>query len=114
MLLRDHPLMTYKGLRSWPPAWGDLDIRWEKNRVRGEVGTLRQVVLSRINPADRCFLHIDHEETWYMGCVLIDDHAFCTQISELAPGLLQSFYCRHRWLGSHVHALTSDRANCLT
>ena len=21
MLLRDHPLMTYKGLRSWPPAW---------------------------------------------------------------------------------------------
>ena len=82
MLLRDHPLMTYKGLRSWPPAWIWI-YGGEKNHVRGEVGTLRQVVLSRINPADRCFLHIDHEESWYMGCVLIDDHAFCTQIVNL-------------------------------
>ena len=82
MLLRDHPLMTYRGLRSWPPAW-----LWtyggKNNHVRGEVGILRKVVLSKINPADRCFLHIDHEGSSYIGCLLIADNAFCIQIVKL-------------------------------
>ena len=82
MLLRDHPLMTYRGVRSWPPAW-----LWtyggKNNHVRGEVGILREVVLSKINPADRCFLHIDHEGSSYIGCLLIADHAFCAQIVNL-------------------------------
>ena len=74
--------MTYKGLRSWPPAWIWTYGR-EKNYVRGEVGILREVVVSNINPADRCFLHIDHEGSSYIGCLLIDDHAFCIQIVKL-------------------------------
>jgi hypothetical protein len=47
MLLRDHPLMSYKGLRSWPPAW--LWMHGEENHhPRGEIGLLREVVLSKI------------------------------------------------------------------
>jgi hypothetical protein len=49
MLLRDHPQMTYKGFRGWPPAW-IWTCGGENNHVRGEVGILRQVVLSNINP----------------------------------------------------------------
>jgi hypothetical protein len=36
MLLRDHPLMSYRGLPSWPPAWtwiGGLDNK----RPQGEM-----------------------------------------------------------------------------
>ena len=55
MLLRDHPLMTFKGVRSWPP----LSIRTggaTNKHTRGEVGILEEVLLSNTNPADRCFL----------------------------------------------------------
>ena len=82
MLLRDHPLMTYRGLRSWPPAWL-WTYRGKNNHVRGEVGILREVVLSKINPADRCFLHIDDEGSSYIGCLLIADQTFCAQIVKL-------------------------------
>jgi hypothetical protein len=85
MLLRDHPLMRYKGLPSWPPAWTWID-GLEKKLLRGEIGILREVTLSNINPADRCYLYINHEGSTYLGCLLIDDHAFCSQVVELLQG----------------------------
>ena len=82
MLLRNHPLLTQRGITSWPPAWtwtaGD-----EKKEARGEIGILREVSPSHILPADRCFLHIDHEGSTYIGCLLIRDQAFCGQIVKL-------------------------------
>jgi hypothetical protein len=82
MLLRDHPLMSYKRLPSWPPVW-----TWanglENKRPRGEIGILKAVTLSNVQPADRCFLYIAHEGSTYIGCLLIDDHAFCSQIVKL-------------------------------
>src|SRR5262249_31076579 len=52
MLLRDHPLMSYKGMPSWPPAW-----TWtggvENDHPRGEVGVLEAILPSVIQPADR-------------------------------------------------------------
>jgi hypothetical protein len=85
MLLRDHPLMSYCGVPSWPPKW-----TWtggpENNHPRGEIGILREVVLSNVLPrADRCFLYIDHDGSSYIGCLLIDD-AFCSQIAKLLQG----------------------------
>lgn len=53
MLLRNHPLISYSGAPSWPPAWtwtGGLDNK----HVEGEIGILRDVLPSNIEPADRC------------------------------------------------------------
>ena len=83
MDLRDHPLMTHMGTRSWPPVWtrsGSL-----KNPVtlpRAEVGILKHVVRHDDQP-DRCFLLMAHEPDYYIGCLMFDDHAFCKLIHEL-------------------------------
>jgi len=55
----------------------------ENKRPRGEVGILDEVVLSNIRPLDRCFLYIEHEGSTYLGCLLIDDEAFCSQVANL-------------------------------
>jgi hypothetical protein len=85
MLLRDHPLMQYRGLPSWPPIWTWPD-GVENNRPRGEIGILRSVRESLVQPANRCFLYIDHEGSSYIGCLLIEDHTFCGQIVKLLKG----------------------------
>jgi hypothetical protein len=87
MLLRNHPLMRYRGLASWPPAWTWVGGA-ENKRPRGEIGVLRRVTLSVLSPADRCFLFIEHQGSSYVGCLLIDDHAFCSQIAKLLQDCL--------------------------
>jgi len=79
MLLRDHPLMRYRGVPSWPPAWIWTGGR-EHKYPKGEIGVLRRVAQSDIQPSNRCFLFIDHEESTYIGDLTVDDHAFCAQI----------------------------------
>jgi hypothetical protein len=82
MKLRRHPLMTYRGLSSWPPVWtwiGGTDNR----RPKGEIGTLKQARVSQIEPADRIFLYIEYEKASYIGCLLIDHPPFCRQIAQL-------------------------------
>ena len=77
MLLREHPLFSYHGMRSWPPFW-----TWRAGGYdrcpRGEVGILIKVEKS--SPADKCFLYIDYEGSTYIGCLLCSDHVFCSQI----------------------------------
>ena len=89
MLFRDHPLLSYRGVPSWPPAWAWIDGPENKN-PKGEIGTLTEVRLSLIEPPNRCYLVIRHEESTYMGCLLINDLSFCAQITQL----LQN-YCGH-------------------
>jgi hypothetical protein len=82
MPLRDHPLMTFRGVQSWPPVW--IWTGGTKNkRPRGEVGILEEVLLPNINPSDRCFLYISHEGSSYIGSLLIEDKAFCSQVVNL-------------------------------
>jgi hypothetical protein len=85
MQLRNHPLMTYRGVSNWPPVWtwrgGD-----ENKNVRGEVGLIRDVFLSTVEPRTRAFLIIEHEGNEYIGCLMFDDIAFCSQIRELLLG----------------------------
>jgi hypothetical protein len=83
MLLRDHPLMSFKGVSNWPPTWVWTDGLENKRPPRGDVGILKAVALSNIQPANRCFLCIEHEGSSYIGCLLFDDHAFCSQINKL-------------------------------
>ena len=90
VLLRDHPLMSYKGVPSWPPVWTWIDGREDKH-PKGEVGILKTVLLSTIQlRSNRCFLLIFFEESSYMGCLLFDDEIFCSQITKLLQG------CTHR------------------
>jgi hypothetical protein len=90
MVLRDHPLMSYKGIPNWPPAW-TWTAGEEKKSPKGEIGILKTVGLSKVEPSDRCFLHIDHEGSSYIGCLIFDDSTFCIQIAELLKN-----YCNRR------------------
>jgi len=82
MLLRDHPLLNHRGVPSWPSSWTWIS-GLDNDHPVGEIGILRDVQLSNIEPADRCFLYIDFDGASYIGCLLIDDTAFCRQIGEL-------------------------------
>lgn len=82
LALRDHPLMSYQGLRNWPPEWAWVGGQPNKH-PRGEVGVLRSVVLSPAQPPARCFLYIEHEGSSYIGCLLFDDPNFCRQVATL-------------------------------
>jgi hypothetical protein len=79
MLLRDHPLMSYRGVPSWPPTWIWLDGPRKEHPI-GELGILKSVLLSKAHQADRCFLLIFYKDSSYLGRLLFDDRAFCSQI----------------------------------
>ena len=81
MLLRDHPLMLYRRRPNWPPAW--LCTRGYGQHPKGEVGTLKAVFRSHMQPPNRCFLPISLQRSEYLGCLLFDDEAFCHQVIEL-------------------------------
>ena len=74
--------MSYHGIPSWPPAWTWIGGA-ENKKPRGEVGTLEELVLPNIRPLDRCFLYIEHEASTSLGCLLIDDEPFCSQLVNL-------------------------------
>jgi len=81
MLLRDHPLMSYRGARNWPPAWIWTDGK-ERVSARGEIGILIEVRRSVIT-TNSLFLGMRHQESEYLGCLLFDDPAFCRQIDTI-------------------------------
>jgi hypothetical protein len=82
MKLRDHPLISYRGVHSWPPTWNSLDSEI-KRHPNGEVGILKEVRIPINGPFNRCFLVIEHHKSIYMGCLLIDDIPFCDQVIKL-------------------------------
>jgi hypothetical protein len=86
MALRNHPLLNYRGVPSWPPVWTFTGGRENKRPRRQEIGILREVTSSYLKPADRCFLHIEHKGATYVGCLLIENETFCAQIVSLLQG----------------------------
>jgi hypothetical protein len=80
MLLRDHPLMMFRGNRSWPPNW-----LWrhgcDDTHPRGEVGILKDVIPS--TNADGCFLIMEHCGAEYIGAVLLSNPVFSREILRL-------------------------------
>jgi hypothetical protein len=52
-------------------------------RPRGDVGILRDVFLSQIEPHSRIYLIMEYENEEYMGSVLFADATFCAQVYEL-------------------------------
>ena len=83
MMLRNHPLMNYRGLNNWPPVWTWRGGEGEDRRPRGEIGILRDVFLSRVEPRSRVYLIVEYEGAEYMGCLLFSDPTICREICEL-------------------------------
>jgi len=44
---------------------------------------LREVILSEIEPRDRCFMIMQHMGAEYIGCLLFEKTAFCRKIYEI-------------------------------
>jgi hypothetical protein len=67
--------MSYRGVPSWPPAW-----LWrsgnDKINPKGEMGILRDVIGSNVEPFDRDFLIIEHRGAEYSGALLLSDPTF--------------------------------------
>jgi hypothetical protein len=82
MNLRDHPLLSHRGVRSWPPAWHWLGDG-KNHHPKGEVGILKQVKVPTTSPLNRCFLVIEYAGAFYMGCVLSDDVPFAIGLGRL-------------------------------
>jgi len=86
MELRYHPLMHYHRVPSWPPVW-TLTRSQSERTVRGEVGVLTHVTGNH-QVTNRCYLVIEHENERYMGCLIVDDIAFCSEVSAILQNQL--------------------------
>jgi hypothetical protein len=86
VLLRDHPLMSYSGVPNWPPVWIWIRGEDDNKQAKGEVGILKWVGLTGVQPPDRCYLMMSHEGSSYMGTLLFDDPVFCRQVAKLLEG----------------------------
>jgi len=75
--LREHPLLSHSGQKSWPPTWTLIDGT-KKKKPKGEVGILKEVKVSKT--ANRCFLVIDHGRSTYVGSILINDFSFFVRV----------------------------------
>ena len=81
MELRNHPLVIYRGLPSWPPIWTPANPKSHLKSLRGEIGRLEYVLQNkRFKGSNRCFLIIEHEGQPYVGCLFVNDDVFCAQL----------------------------------
>ena len=78
--------MSHHSRPNWPPVWTQVSENGKKT-VKGEVGVLKFV---HANPrlSNKCFLVIEHQAERYVGCLIVDDLAFCHQITMLLRGQL--------------------------
>jgi hypothetical protein len=77
MKLREHPLMSYRGMSNWPPVW----CRTGQPTLSGEIGVLVNADCDRAG--DRCFITMDLESQRYLGTLLFTDKKFCWLICKL-------------------------------
>ena len=78
MQLPNHPLMSYRGLRSWPPTWSLANPQNDLKPLRGEIGRLKYILPDQLSK--KCFLIIEHDDHPYVGCLFFDDSIFCAQM----------------------------------
>ena len=79
MKLRDHPLLSYKGLRSWPPLWVRIDDVSKCQVESDETGTLIQVRID--NLADcKIMLRMEYSGHEYAAVLMFDAQEFCLRV----------------------------------
>jgi hypothetical protein len=80
MELRNHPRMSFRGQRNWPPEWIQTPTQ-NSDTATGEVGILQEIYRSVLDPS-RCYLTIIHDQQNYIGVLRFDSSEFCKEISE--------------------------------
>lgn len=80
--LRDHPLMRRADISNWPRVWTQGTKARGTTILKGEVGVLRYIHLTA-QQSQKCYLVIEHNGQHYVGGLLLDDSAFCSQICAL-------------------------------
>ena len=80
MKLREHPLMSYRGVATWPPAWTPLHS--EIPAPVGEIGILEDATMNGAL-GNKVFMTILHEGRRFMGCLMFQDPAFCSEVFAL-------------------------------
>ena len=75
MKLRHYPFAQ------WPPPWTRIDGTGNTD-ISGEIGTLRSVSLSRVEPITTCYLLVDFQGSAYMGKLLVKDATVCRHMLE--------------------------------
>jgi hypothetical protein len=81
MELRDHRLMSYRGVPNWPPVWVRRKNA-EQQTLYGEIGILKRVITTGTD-CRKSFLFVEHEGTPYIGCLIFSDPRFCRPIVKL-------------------------------
>jgi hypothetical protein len=81
MKLRDHPGMSFRGIRTWPPRW--ISTRQTRERLpSGEIGILKDVSMHN-NLYSEIILMIESEGHSYRGSLRFEDPWFCSQVYSL-------------------------------
>jgi hypothetical protein len=81
MRLRDHPWMNHRTIKTWPPVWVWIGGSKDK-KPKGEVGILQDVRRYEAS-TNRCFLVIEHEQEFYIGCIHLENRLLCDELYEL-------------------------------
>jgi hypothetical protein len=58
MQLRYHPLISYRGLPSWPPAWTPANPKSHLKVLRGEIGRLEYVLPNKTSVRFLLFVNV--------------------------------------------------------
>lgn len=74
MELREHPRLSFRDGRAWPPTWMKMHEGGAKNReiLEGEIGLLKDVLYYPNQPS-HLFLIMGHEGSEYMSCISLSD-----------------------------------------
>jgi hypothetical protein len=103
MELRNHPLMSFQGVRNWPP---EIDIRNSRYPSHGRDWNAPLSTTLCCGPGT-CFITMFHDGCYYVGELSFDDHEFCARVCEL----LKANFGRSEHRARPCHCPRSD-AKC--
>lgn len=67
---------------NWPPNW--IRIEGEGNpKLTGEIGILRSIVRSRLEPLTTCYLTMEFQGCSYLGTLSFRERSLSDQVFEL-------------------------------
>ena len=82
MKLREHPLMSHRGIPNWPPSCTQGSGSEADALLRSESGILQHIMTHDRLP-HRFYLLVKHDNNRYVATLLFDDPTFCRQVADL-------------------------------
>ena len=74
--------MSFRGKSNWPPHWTAIAGATLGEKVKGEIGVLREAQVSGVDDS-RCFLTAEYKGDIYLACLWFDDRKSCQRIYNL-------------------------------